>query len=764
MKVNRKLINMSDARNLVVMQRVWQGGSGVVTLLLLTHYLNPTMQGWYYGFLSLAALYVVFDHGLSQVLIQRAAHAIPAGNIKRHNSLTQKEQETLEQLCAHSFRQYSKVALGFFTVIVLFGIHFFGKAEIPVFSWQAPWIALTVATSLTLLVHPFLSIIEGGGQLKEVYKIRLIQSVTGSILCWFGLANGLHLWATVALPAAMVCVQLPWLWMKWRHLLRNVLKPPVKAFSWNNEVWPLEWRVALSFISTYLFTQILTLILFQSHGAELAGKMGLSLAIVNMIALLASSSLTANTPKLTQLATLKNWIDMDKTFIESVRFSIIVYISISAIVLSALYNSDFRHISDRMLSFPTLTVLFFSILLSQFNNAIVIQLRSYQQEPLFWVSVMGSGMLMIVTYCVVPLYGAWGIVVSLLTIQSVVVLPISIFICFRNNKFHRSVTQDMGSSTQLPKRADQDQEISVAILMATYQGEKYLSGQLESISAQTFSHWKLYVSDDGSTDDTMDILKAYSQKHEGKVSISQNETNLGFAKNFMLLIQNTSINGDYYAIADQDDIWLPGKLERALTFLAAETPKRPSLYFGRTHLINADGKHISYSSLFTIPPSFSNALVQSMAGGNTFFFNQAAKKQLLKIKSDNTPIVSHDWWIYLVLSGCGGAVIYDRVPTILYRQHSKNLVGENRSVTRKMDRFKRLFSGHFKQWLDSNVEALEVLKPFLTPENLIRFEAFKTIKNGTLPERLKAYRKSRIIRQKLIDNITLLIAVILRKI
>jgi glycosyltransferase involved in cell wall biosynthesis/O-antigen/teichoic acid export membrane protein len=755
---------MSDARNLVVMQRIWQGGSGVVTLLLLTHYLNPTMQGWYYGFLSLAALYVVFDHGLSQVLIQRAAHAIPAGNIKRHHSLTQKEQATLEQLCTQSFRQYSKVALGFFTVIVLFGIHFFGKAEIPVFSWQAPWIALTVATSLTLLVYPFLSIIEGGGQVKEVYKVRLIQSVTGSILCWIGLANGLHLWATVALPAAMVCVQLPWLWMKWRHLLRNVLKPSVKAFSWNNEVWPLEWRVALSFISTYLFTQILTLILFQSHGAELAGKMGLSLAIVNMIALLASSSLTANTPKLTQLATLKNWIDMDKTFIESVRFSIIVYISISVIVLSILYNSDFWHISDRMLSFPTLTVLFFSILLSQFNNAIVIQLRSYQQEPLLWVSVMGSGMMLLATYWIVPLYGAWGIVVSLLTIQASVILPLSILICFRNNRFHRSVTQDMVSSAQLSKHADQDQESSVAILMGTYQGEKYLSEQLESISAQTFSHWKLYVSDDGSTDGTMDILKAYSQKHEGKVSISQNETNLGFAKNFMLLIQNESINDDYYAIADQDDIWLPDKLKRALTLLTAETPKRPSLYFGRTRLINADGKHISYSPLFTIPPSFSNALVQSMAGGNTYFFNRATQNQLIKTTNDSAFLVSHDWWIYLVVSGCGGNVIYDRVPTILYRQHNKNLVGENKSMTRKIDRFYRLFSGHFKRWLDSNIEALEALEPFLTPENSIRFNAFKTVRTGTLPERLKAYRKAGIHREKLIHNIVLMIAVILKKI
>jgi hypothetical protein len=153
-----------------------------------------------------------------------------------------------------------------------------------------------------------------------------------------------------------------------------------------------------------------------------------------------------------------------------------------------------------------------------------------------------------------------------------------------------------------------------------------------------------------------------------------------------------------------------------------------------------------------------------MAGGNTYFFNQATQKQLLKMRNGNTPVVSHDWWIYLVVSGCGGTVKYDRVPTILYRQHDKNLVGANKSITRKFARFRRLFNGHFKRWLDSNVEALETLKPFLTPENSIRFNAFKAIRSGTLPERLKAYRKSRISRQKLIDNIMLLIAVILRKI
>jgi O-antigen/teichoic acid export membrane protein len=397
------------------------------------------MQGWYYGFLSLGAFYVVFDHGLSQVLIQRAAHVLPEGNISCHNDRTQEEQKTLEQICSQSFRQYIKIALGFFVVISLFGIYFFTAVEAPMFVWKTPWILLILVISLTLFLHPFLSIIEGGGQLKEVYRIRLLQSIIGSLLCWYALAEGLHLWATIALPAATVVVQASWLWLRWRHLLRNALTRPEKKFNWGKEVWPLEWRVGLSFIASYFFTQILTLILLQSHGAELAGKMGLSLTIANMVGLLASSCLTANTPKLTQLASLENWKEMDRTFVESLRIFIIIYLSISVLALSVLYNSDFRQISDRVLAFPTLMVLFFSMFLIHIHHAMVIQLRSYRQEPLLWVSVGGSVMMLLTTYWVVPLYGAWGTVVSLLMIQGSVVLPLSVSIYFRNNKFKRSL-------------------------------------------------------------------------------------------------------------------------------------------------------------------------------------------------------------------------------------------------------------------------------------------------------------------------------------
>ena len=322
------------------------------------------------------------------------------------------------------------------------------------------------------------------------------------------------------------------------------------------------------------------------------------------------------------------------------------------------------------------------------------------------------------------------------------------------------------TSVQHPSRnlIRPSQSATVAILMATYQGEKYLEEQLDSIAKQTYSNWRLYVSDDGSSDKTMHILNSFKSRFRGKISVSQTQKNLGFAKNFMSLILDTSIKADYYAVSDQDDIWLPEKIERAVTRLT--NPKNdivPSLYFARTRLADDSGKAIGQSPLFTIAPSFSNALVQSLAGGNTCFFNHAAKNLLLSTTLKNSLIVSHDWWLYLIVSGCGGSVVYDAIPSILYRQHDNNLVGRNNSFIGKVNRVRRLLNGDFGDWVETNIVAIKPAKPFLTSESLALLEFFQSLRKGAIIERVRIVRKGYFLRANSIDNIFLAIAVILKK-
>ena len=167
----------------------------------------------------------------------------------------------------------------------------------------------------------------------------------------------------------------------------------------------------------------------------------------------------------------------------------------------------------------------------------------------------------------------------------------------------------------------------VAILMCTKNGAAFIDEQLKSIAEQTHENWILIVSDDGSEDGTVGKLKEFSESHPHKVIIRSGPDS-GVCANFLSLANDPTIDADYLAFSDQDDIWHRDKLQRALSWLAAVPRQTPGMYCGRTELMTIDGKSYGFSPLFTGTPAFQNALVQSLAGGNTMVFNRAAKKIL----------------------------------------------------------------------------------------------------------------------------------------
>jgi glycosyltransferase involved in cell wall biosynthesis len=302
----------------------------------------------------------------------------------------------------------------------------------------------------------------------------------------------------------------------------------------------------------------------------------------------------------------------------------------------------------------------------------------------------------------------------------------------------------------------------VGILLCTYYGQRYLAEQLDSIAAQSHSNWEVWASDDGSKDDTRAILEAYQKKWpEGRLSVHVGPAK-GFAANFQSLTSKTSIDADYYAYSDQDDIWEVDKLARAVDWLDSVSRNTPALYCSRTRLVDAENNEIGLSPLFSKSPSFTNALVQNIGGGNTMVFNNSARA-LLRETEGNTQIVSHDWWAYMVVTGCGGKVFYDEKPTLRYRLHNANLVGANFSWPARVKRLRMLWQGRFRIWIDSNLAALCKLEVKLTPENRVILERFAKARQMRLVFRLLNLKRSGICRQTLLGNLGLVVAAIFRK-
>lgn len=205
--------------------------------------------------------------------------------------------------------------------------------------------------------------------------------------------------------------------------------------------------------------------------------------------------------------------------------------------------------------------------------------------------------------------------------------------------------------------------------MSTYNGESYLSDQLDSIAAQEGVTTSLLVRDDGSTDSTSNILRA--KVADGDLACIFGR-NIRPGRSFLELL-STAPALEYFAFSDQDDVWLPGKLERATGILQDLDPQIPALYCSNATLTDKDGRSVRTMLKTRRDPTHGNALVQCYSIGATMVMNAAAREALVRYGMPLN-MVMHDWWAYLVVASIG-KVIYDPESTMLYRQHDHNVYG-----------------------------------------------------------------------------------------
>ncbi|CAI8946667.1 rhamnosyltransferase [Pseudomonas sp. IT-347P] len=302
----------------------------------------------------------------------------------------------------------------------------------------------------------------------------------------------------------------------------------------------------------------------------------------------------------------------------------------------------------------------------------------------------------------------------------------------------------------------------VAILLCTYQGERYLTEQIDSIVSQTYDNWVIYASDDGSQDRTLGILRAYQTKLGADRFFIFPGPQQGYASNFASLVKNQSIVADYYAFCDQDDIWSADKLCVAIQWLTEHAVDTPALYCGRTALINELGVKIGNSPLFKYPPSFENALVQSLAGGNTMVFNHALK--VIASTTVSSEMISHDWWFYILATACGGRVYYDCESHVSYRQHSANVIGANAGFIAGLARLRKMLRGRLSEWNNRNLEAIQLIRERMPPSNLLVLEDFEKARCSPLLKRCFFLLRSGVYRQTLQGNLALWVAVFLNRI
>ncbi|MCY9528593.1 Glycosyl transferase family 2 [Paenibacillus sp. cl6col] len=237
----------------------------------------------------------------------------------------------------------------------------------------------------------------------------------------------------------------------------------------------------------------------------------------------------------------------------------------------------------------------------------------------------------------------------------------------------------------------------IQVLLSTYNGEKYLAEQLNSLLEQTHPNLFITIRDDGSSDNTVAIIQEYVAEFPEKIE-AYYEENIGvIASFFNLLSRHTHSDSEYVCFCDQDDVWMAEKLERAIYLLNERAGQIPMMYVCPTQMVTE-----TMAPLNIWPPtpqrgvSFLNALVENIAVGATTVLNCLAVNILQQNLPNTKRIVMHDWWAYLVVSAYG-QVIYDDKPYIYYRQHQNNVIGGQQGFYDKWVKKWRSYKKHRTQ-------------------------------------------------------------------
>lgn len=392
----KHLIGLDHAIGFSLLARGWAAGAGVVSLLLIAHFLTPREQGYYYTFSSLVALQLIFELGFSFVILQLAAHERarlsihPGGRIQGDDVAHARLASVLQQ----AVRWYSIVAALMAIVLLTAGFSFFATHQPPgvPIRWQPAWALTVMASSLTFFMDPVFSFLEGCGEISEVARLRLTQAVAGSLLGWLALATRHGIYAPALVILGQAGSGLRFL-LRYRPFLLPLLRHRAgpHSISWSAEIWPFQWRIAASWASSYLIMQLFNPILFAYRGPVEAGRMGMSINIANAAGAIALSWMTTKAAPFGTLVARRQFAHLDRLFVRTLTQSSVILFATILLVLGGLLviGKIMPAFPARVLSLSVIALMLLTIFCNHVVNAEAYYLRAHKREPLvyFWIAI-----------------------------------------------------------------------------------------------------------------------------------------------------------------------------------------------------------------------------------------------------------------------------------------------------------------------------------------------------------------------------------------
>jgi len=397
--------------------RGWSVLAGPLTILFIARFLRPAEQGYYYTFGSVIALNVFLELGLTYVLLQFASHEKAHLEWTNLGTLTGSEVATmrLAALLKMALRWYGVAAVLVLLLVLPSGLVFFSRNSAPaaVIAWRSPWVWLATVSALNLFVAPFFAILEGCGKISQIASMRASQSVLANLGLWLTLFCHGALFAGPVFQTVTLAFGLAWLVSGYGRFFRSLFYTDVSQapFHWWTEVWPFQWRIALSWLSGYFIFQLFNPVLFATHGAVVAGQMGMSLTLCLALAGVPMAWMSTKASPFGVLVARRQWHALDSLFFKTLRQSFLVLV-VGGVVLYVCVS--ILNYLDHPLSRRILQPLPFAfILLSAMMNHIVFceaqYLRTHKTEPFLWLSIAIGALTATSTFLLAKPFSALGV-------------------------------------------------------------------------------------------------------------------------------------------------------------------------------------------------------------------------------------------------------------------------------------------------------------------------------------------------------------------
>ncbi len=410
-----------------ILSRTWPVLAAPVTILLIATRFTPATQGYYYTFNSLLALQVFVELGFAQVIIQFMSHEWARLSLTGDRRITG-DPEALSRaagLARMAIRWYGAGGLIAAIGLSILGYIFFLSApdQEP---WQSPWIFLCVLTGFRLALTPFWALLEGSNQVREVYSYRCLEAIITSITAWTAILLGAGLWTAGIAAVATASAAVSFLAWRYRNFFLGLLRTPAGAhISWKKELWPLQWRVALSWLAGYFVFSFFVPVVFHYHGAEDAGRLGLTWNLASALSAVCATWTAVRMPQLGILVARKDYVEMDHLFRRLSLSSGAVGAAGTAAIWIGVYalNAAGQPLAGRLLP-PTPTGIF---LLASFVMILTYPfsayLRAHKKEPLLWVSVFGGLATAVITALTAKYSSVTGVALGYLTVN-IIAFPV----------------------------------------------------------------------------------------------------------------------------------------------------------------------------------------------------------------------------------------------------------------------------------------------------------------------------------------------------